>query len=135
MVLVGNRGSHRGAEEMSLECGECERDVDRHADECSRNPKNKKKGRERHMMNQDEFDSTIGRLDHCISLLVLASREESGHTLANRQTLKHHAEDMVAAGNKILSNLKLDCSGDIWDGSTLTMKEATKLCGYGEKKG
>lgn len=67
---------------------------------------------------QDEFDQTIGRLDHVLSKLVGWGRfckSGSGHTLglddANQQTLKHHAEDMIAAGEKILRDLGKEVEG------------------------
>lgn len=57
---------------------------------------------------QDDFDLTIGRLDRLLSKMVNWSKEPAHSALvdeANRQTLKHHAEDMIAAGNKILKEL------------------------------
>jgi hypothetical protein len=56
------------------------------------------------MTTQELFDLTIGRLDHVLSLLVLASKRVELDE-ANRQTLKHHAEDMIAAGQAILGRL------------------------------
>jgi hypothetical protein len=53
-------------------------------------------------LNQDDFDLTIGRLDHILSKLLLFIKDID---VSNRQTLKHHAEDMIAAGNKILKEL------------------------------
>lgn len=74
-----------------------------------------------HLMNdfQDKFDLTIGRLDNILSLLVNWSKylgnqaynsEKSNEVLdlekaANIQTLKHHAEDMISAGESILSRI------------------------------
>lgn len=60
-----------------------------------------------------EFDYTIGRLDYIISKLVGWGRDTS-LLRADKQTLKHHAEDMIAAGQKILRDLQLDSSDDIW---------------------
>ncbi len=73
---------------------------------------------------QHDFDLTIGGLDRVLSKLVgwgrevKSSRELREHvdtnpcTLEecyldepNQQTLKHHAEDMIAAGQKILKDL------------------------------
>lgn len=75
---------------------------------------------------QEVFDQTIGRLDRALSLIIMwsgtiAKRRElemKGEDNkdwafpslgeldeANAQTLKHHAEDMVGAGNKILKLL------------------------------
>ena len=55
--------------------------------------------------DQDQFNQTIGRLDECLSLMILWTEEfkaEGFEEQANIQTLKHHAEDMIRAGNKIL---------------------------------
>ena len=53
------------------------------------------------------FDRTIGLLDYILSMLMLyakaASRGEMSE--ANRQTLKHHAEDMEAAAKAIYKRL------------------------------
>jgi hypothetical protein len=54
---------------------------------------------------QDDFDITIGRLDRILSKLVGWGRISKGLDKPNQQTLKHHAEDMIAAGQKILSDL------------------------------
>lgn len=54
---------------------------------------------------RDEFDLTIGRLDRVLSVMILAAKNPETD-LADRQTLKHHAEDMVAAGNRIIELLK-----------------------------
>lgn len=65
---------------------------------------------------QDDFNLTIGRLDHTLSKMVMyghrygISKEEfsdliRGDDSANRQTIKHHAEDMILAGRKILKDL------------------------------
>ena len=66
---------------------------------------------------QDEFDITIGRLDRMLSKLVgwgraaksrrekVLTKESAFMDEANQQTLKHHAEDMVAAAQKILCDL------------------------------
>lgn len=62
-------------------------------------------------MNQTDFDLRIGQLDRLLSKLVLWGKSEGDLDEANRQTLKHHAEDMIAAGDKIL-----DCLGMSRDG-------------------
>lgn len=71
-------------------------------------------------VNQDEFDLTIGRLDRTLSKLVIWGKavRQYGKTgpwpqvdEANAQTLKHHAEDMVAAGQKILKDLGENIEG------------------------
>jgi hypothetical protein len=66
---------------------------------------------------QDEFDRTIGRLDRVLSEMMgyargAQSRQNEGVNTfdaimdePNQQTLKHHAEDMVAAGHAILKLL------------------------------
>lgn len=56
-------------------------------------------------MNQNEFDMMIGRLDRDLSELMIAVKDPQTDD-ANLQTLKHHAEDMVAAGNRILEICK-----------------------------
>lgn len=67
---------------------------------------------------QQNFDLTIGRLDRILSILVNHGQEvakkrnnegpEGIMDEPNRQTLKHHAEDMIAAGEKILKDLAID---------------------------
>jgi len=61
---------------------------------------------------QGEFDSRIGRLDRILSELVEVTKRHKavsntimGLDDANVQTLKHHAEDMILAGTKILKDL------------------------------
>lgn len=52
---------------------------------------------------QQEFNTMIGELDRLISMMV-----ECGKTpldMFNQRTLKHHAEDMILAGRKILKDL------------------------------
>jgi len=51
------------------------------------------------------FDLAIGRLDHVMSQLIGFAKDKS-RADADKQTLKHHAEDMIAAGEKILRELK-----------------------------
>ena len=51
------------------------------------------------------FDVTIGRLDRVLSEVVNYSREAAALDDPDRQTLKHHAEDMIAAGEAMLKNL------------------------------
>lgn len=55
-------------------------------------------------VHQDDFDNTIGRLDRVLSKMVLWGSDQDLDT-PNRQTLKHHAEDMIGAGEKILKDL------------------------------
>lgn len=60
-----------------------------------------------------EFDRAIGQLDYCLScLMVFAKRVEQGAlSLPNRQTLKHHAEDMEAAAKAIYKRLGIAQEG------------------------
>lgn len=51
---------------------------------------------------QDEFDFTIGQLDRCLSRLILWAENPLLPDF-NKQTLKHHAEDMDGASTKILN--------------------------------
>lgn len=71
---------------------------------------------------QNEFDLTIGRLDRVLSKLVGWGRVVKqmnapnpnlsiNMDVANQQTLKHHAEDMIAAGHKILKDLGVSVEG------------------------
>ena len=53
---------------------------------------------------QDDFDNTIGKLDRVLSKMVIWGKDPM-MDLPNKQTLKHHAEDMIAAGQKILRDL------------------------------
>jgi len=67
-------------------------------------------------IEQNEFDHTIGQLDHVLSKLVLWGKrvKKDGYryvTEPNAQTLKHHAEDMIAAGQKIISDLGIEVQG------------------------
>lgn len=61
------------------------------------------------MLDQAEFDTTIGQLDRVLSKLVEWGRWSKRRPCPvdnyNAQTLKHHAEDMIAAGQKILKDL------------------------------
>lgn len=56
-------------------------------------------------MNRNQFDLMIGRLDRILSQMIRAA--ESKIDLEDVQTLKHHAEDMIGAGTKILKILKV----------------------------
>ena len=55
--------------------------------------------------SQDTFDLTIGRLDRVLSVLVNHAKANDLDA-PNRQTLKHHAEDMASAAECILNRLK-----------------------------
>jgi hypothetical protein len=50
------------------------------------------------------FDLAIGRLDHVLSQLIGFAKDKN-RIDADKQTLKHHAEDMIMAGEKILREL------------------------------
>jgi hypothetical protein len=52
--------------------------------------------------SRDKFDLVIGRLDRDISELMLAAKDPTTDD-ADWQTLKHHAEDIVAAGERVLT--------------------------------
>lgn len=54
-------------------------------------------------MIQSDFDLSIGRLDRVLSELVGYSHNFNDEP--NKQTLKHHAEDMILAGHHILNKL------------------------------
>lgn len=43
----------------------------------------------------------IGTLDRCISEMMVMAKHRHLYDEADLQTLKHHAEDCVSAGNKI----------------------------------
>ena len=65
------------------------------------------------MGNDPEFDEVIGKLDFILSKLMLYRKEAKEGALSkpNRQTLKHHAEDMIAAGEVILKTLGKEQEG------------------------
>lgn len=65
-------------------------------------------------MPSSNFNQSIGNLDRELSVLVELGRQKKDGTLcvfnpsidsADIQTLKHHAEDMILAGRKILKDL------------------------------
>lgn len=57
-------------------------------------------------MNRKDFDLMIGRLDRILSEMIAESMRCDLDSM-DLQTLKHHAEDMIGAGNHILKNLKV----------------------------
>lgn len=66
------------------------------------------------MDEQDvEFDKTIGGLDFILSKLMIYSKQAQEGKLSqpNRQTLKHHAEDMEAAAKAIYKRLGIAQEG------------------------
>lgn len=52
---------------------------------------------------RDDFDLTIGRLDRLLSEFLLLA--ESQLDEADRQTIKHHAEDLISVGSAALKRL------------------------------
>lgn len=55
-------------------------------------------------MNRDDFDLVIGRLDRVLSefpCLYEADLDEP-----DRQTLKHHADDLIGVGQKMHAQLE-----------------------------
>ena len=50
-----------------------------------------------------EFDGVIGRLDRLLSEFLLLTKSPIDE--ADRQTLKHHANDLIGVGQKALENL------------------------------
>lgn len=57
------------------------------------------------MITREEFDLRIGRLDRCLSeFLDLYSAEIDE---PDRQTLKHHSDDLIGVGNAMLEKLSI----------------------------
>jgi len=54
-------------------------------------------------MNRDNFDLVIGRLDRVLSEFLCLY--ESDLDEPDRQTLKHHADDLIGVGKKMHSEL------------------------------
>lgn len=55
------------------------------------------------MIDRAEFDARIGRLDRCLSeFLDLFSSDIDN---PDRQTLKHHADDLIGVGNAMLEKI------------------------------
>jgi hypothetical protein len=53
---------------------------------------------------RQEFDEVIGRLDRLLSEFLILTKAQIDE--ADRQTLKHHADDLIGVGTKALSNLE-----------------------------
>ena len=53
-----------------------------------------------------KVEHLTGALDRKISELMLMSKELAGLDMADRQTLKHHSEDLIAASQMMLQRLK-----------------------------
>ncbi len=73
------------------------------------------------------FNQAIGELDYLLSQLILISRSPNLDDI-NRYTLKHHAEDMIGAAKKILSNMEKTSQGrpELSEPKTETYRPATK---------
>src|SRR5688572_30058428 len=56
-------------------------------------------------VTRSEFDARIGRLDRCLSEFF--GLFSAGIDEPDRQTLKHHADDLIGVGNAVLEKLKL----------------------------
>lgn len=56
-------------------------------------------------MNEEQkrFDNTIGRLDRLLSEFLLLIKPELDE--ANKQTIKHHADDLIGVGQAALERL------------------------------
>lgn len=52
---------------------------------------------------REEFDTVIGRLDRLLSEFLLLTKAPIDE--ADRQTLKHHSDDLIGVGQKALENL------------------------------
>lgn len=52
---------------------------------------------------RDNFDLVIGRLDRCLSEFL--GLYEADLDEADRQTLKHHADDLIGVGKKMHAEL------------------------------
>jgi hypothetical protein len=59
--------------------------------------------------NDPRFDLAIGNLDYCLSVLMMFADSIRDGMLSepNKQTLKHHAEDMVLCAGAIFKRLGL----------------------------
>lgn len=60
------------------------------------------------IVDQVEFNCIIGKLDRILSEFMLLTSDENYKIRdeANTQTIKHHADDLIGVGNKVLENLK-----------------------------
>lgn len=55
------------------------------------------------MSDRDRFDLVIGRLDRCLSEFLALYAEDLDEP--DRQTLKHHADDLIGVGQKMREEL------------------------------
>jgi hypothetical protein len=67
-------------------------------------------GREATMKTREQFDAVIGKLDRCLSEFLDLYEK----TLDNpdRQTLKHHADDLIGVGGAMLERLGIEKGKD-----------------------
>lgn len=56
-------------------------------------------------MTQAEFNTALGELDRALSQLKVIALSRSDLDAANVQTVKHHAEDCIGLGQKVLQIL------------------------------
>lgn len=52
------------------------------------------------------FDSMIGRLDRLLSEFLIAAKSDLDD--ADRQTIKHHADDLIGVGHAAIDAIKKD---------------------------
>lgn len=58
-------------------------------------------------MPREAFDAMIGRLDRVLSEFLLTAREfETELDEADRQTIKHHADDLIGVGKAALAAIE-----------------------------
>lgn len=57
-------------------------------------------------MPSSELNSFVGRLDRIISEMKIWSKVYDSLDDADQQTVKHHAEDMMAMGNHVLRKIE-----------------------------
>lgn len=57
-------------------------------------------------INQKDFDLMIGSLDRILSEMAGWARNLNELDEANKQTLKHHADDMMIAAESIMNKLR-----------------------------
>lgn len=64
--------------------------------------------REMHVpTHREEFDRIIGQTDRCLSEILLLAKRGFENDDADRQTLKHHAQDLIGVGTEILKGQSL----------------------------
>lgn len=89
-------------------------------------------------MLREEFDSRIGRLDRCLSEFLDLFSESIDEP--DRQTLKHHADDLIGVGGAMLEKLSKVVAGErVTPGhsdrcSIFMPMDRTCDCGHAERK-